>query len=1194
MKTITSILAAFFIFFLSLTVNADPYTCLFFSGTCQSCTDVGATVIYGCNSRDLYVADCGVNYTSYQWQVYNGLIYFGGSWIEDWGDISGETARDFTVASTGRYRCRYVNSGTTYFTESVTVNISTSGPSIATHPSDQTVCLGYTGTFKVSSSGSYRSHQWQNSTDGTTWSDISGETDDSLVVTASTGNNGYMYRCEVSNACNTIYSNSATLTLETPPAITNPSSTTVCEGNNAVFEVTASNDYSRLQWYEGSTANPVGTNSETLTLSSVTTGMSGNEYFCVAEAGTACGSAYDNTSNKATLTVNAEPTVTSPSDQSVCEGHDVSFSVVPGGDYVLIQWEYFNGSTWQDYPGGNTETLNLTSVASSWNNYKFRCRVESDATCNTTVTSASDATLTVETPPTITNPTSTTECEGDNAVFEVTASNDYSRLQWYEGSIANPVGTNSETLTLPSITTGMSGNEYFCVAEAGTACGSAYDNTSNKATLTVNAEPTVTSPSDQSVCEGHDVSFSVIPGGDYVLIQWEYFDGSSWQDYPGGNAETLNLTAVDYSWNNYQFRCRVESDATCNTTVTSASDATLTVKRSPTITDPVDQTKCENENVTFSITPGGDYFSLQWQYNDGEGWQDVPSGGTSVDLQLNNIADSMDQYQYHCIAFATSPCSVNDTSNPATLTVKANPEIITYNTTVHGCNGDNTTFIVHAEGENKTYQWVKNGTTNLGPYQADSFYTVNVTMDKNYNTYSVRVKNSCDIVTSEDATLYVDPLPVVGLGEDMHICDGDTYLLDAGNPGASYNWNNGDADTKTYEVSTEGNHFVEVTDTNGCKNTDSVYLYVDPNLAKVDLGPDTTICLTETVTLDATDVYDTYIWNGSAGSSILDVTEEGEYYVEVQKDNNVCKEYDTIYIDVFKPYADEQICMVTVDTASGKNLITWQKTDNVATVEYKVYKETSLNNYEVIGTVPFDNLTVFVDTSSKPAVQAEKYKIAVVDTCGNESALSPYHQTIHLSINEAGAGAGYNLQWNHYMDENNGQALGSLGTGYYYIYRGTSPTNIQVYDSLSASNISWTDTDTSETYYYRIAIKKNDACDPTAILKASAGPFSQSISNMEDNRLKEVMIDKNLSARINLNIYPNPFRKQTTIAFTIQRTSRISIEVYNVVGEKLETIVDKVQETGDYRYQYEPGMPGVYYLQFTIDGNMVTKKIIGL
>ncbi len=775
--------------------------------------------------------------------------------------------------------------------------------------------------------------------------------------------------------------------------------------------------------------------------------------------------------------------------------------------------------------------------------------------------------------------------------FEVTASNDYAELQWYRGSIANPVGTDNNTLTLPSVTSAMDGNSYFCVAVATTECGASNDATSSTAALTVKSIPTVSSPTDKTICEGQNTSFSVTAGGDYETTQWEYNDGSTWNDYTGGNSTTLDLSSVSYAWNNYRFRCKVYSGAVCNTTVTSSSDATLTVNRAPTITNPSDVTKCENENVTFSITPGGDYFSLQWQYNDGEGWQDVPSGGTSVDLQLNNIADSLDQYQYRCIAFATSPCSVNDTSDAATLTVLANPDIITYNTTVQACNGDTAIFAVHADGEGKTYQWVKNGMTNLGPYQADSFYITKVSIADNYNTYSVRVKNSCNIVTSEDATLYVDSLPVVNIGEDVHICDGDTYLLDAGNPGASFNWNNGDAATKTYEVSTEGKHFVEVTDANGCKNTDTVYLYVDPNIEQVNLGPDTNICLTETVILDATNIYDTYLWNGIAGSSTLDVTEEGEYYVAVQKDNNVCKEYDTIYVDVFKPYADEKICMVTVDTTSGKNLITWQKTDNVATVEYNVYKETSLDNYEIIGTIPFDSLAVFVDEDSDPAVKAEKYKIAVVDTCGNESELSPYHQTIHLNINKAGAGAGYNLQWNHYMDELNGQALGGLGKGYYYIYRGTSPTNIRIYDSLSASNISWTDTDTSKTYYYRIAIEKIDPCDPKTRLKASAGPFSQSLSNLEDNRLKENDINE-LSDGIKIHTYPNPADDMIYVDIQMNAAKSLLLKITNTVNQAVYTneLTNISTYTGAIDVSNWPA--GLYFIQFTTDEGIKTTKAI--
>ena len=77
-------------------------------------------------------------------------------------------------------------------------------------------------------------------------------------------------------------------------------------------------------------------------------------------------------------------------------------------------------------------------------------------------------------------------------------------------------------------------------------------------------------------------------------------------------------------------------------------------------------------------------------------------------------------------------------------------------------------------------------------------------------TYDVRltVTNGCQ---TETVTLpvVVDEPPTVNLGPDTVFCKGDTYLLDAGNPDATYEWNTG-ATGQTLSVSDSGLYVVTV------------------------------------------------------------------------------------------------------------------------------------------------------------------------------------------------------------------------------------------------------------------------------------------------------------------------------------------------------------------------------------------------
>ncbi len=44
--------------------------------------------------------------------------------------------------------------------------------------------------------------------------------------------------------------------------------------------------------------------------------------------------------------------------------------------------------------------------------------------------------------------------------------------------------------------------------------------------------------------------------------------------------------------------------------------------------------------------------------------------------------------------------------------------------------------------------------------------------------------------------------------------------------------------------------------------------------------------------------------------------------------------------------------------------------------------------------------------------------------------------------------------------------------------------------------------------------------------------------------------------------YPNPFNPETTIAFNLNKTSRVSVEIYNMQGQKVKTLVNGVRPAG--------------------------------
>jgi gliding motility-associated-like protein len=119
--------------------------------------------------------------------------------------------------------------------------------------------------------------------------------------------------------------------------------------------------------------------------------------------------------------------------------------------------------------------------------------------------------------------------------------------------------------------------------------------------------------------------------------------------------------------------------------------------------------------------------------------------------------------------------------------------------------------------------------------------------------------------------------PQVELGNDTTICSGAiNMLLDAGNPGSTYNWSTG-ASSQTIPVTTPGIYTVTVT--NGiCTDQDSISI-TQP--AQPDLGSDTVICAGQSLLLYPGITGTQYNWSTGATSPTITVSTPGLYSVQI-------------------------------------------------------------------------------------------------------------------------------------------------------------------------------------------------------------------------------------------------------------------------------------------------------------------------
>lgn len=83
------------------------------------------------------------------------------------------------------------------------------------------------------------------------------------------------------------------------------------------------------------------------------------------------------------------------------------------------------------------------------------------------------------------------------------------------------------------------------------------------------------------------------------------------------------------------------------------------------------------------------------------------------------------------------------------------------------------------------------------------------------------------------------------------------------------------------------------------------------------------------------------------------------------------------------------------------------------------------------------------------------------------------------------------------------------------------------------------------------------------------------------------------SFELNQN-YPNPFNSQTVMEFTIPNREMVRIEVYDVLGRRVKTLMNKILEPGKHSVSFDAsGLPsGVYYYRLTAGTFTAVKKLL--
>jgi gliding motility-associated-like protein len=238
---------------------------------------------------------------------------------------------------------------------------------------------------------------------------------------------------------------------------------------------------------------------------------------------------------------------------------------------------------------------------------------------------------------------------------------------------------------------------------------------------------------------------------------------------------------------------------------------------------------------------------------------------------------------------------------PAIQVVSSNAALGKYLDAV--CYDETKTYFVNSV-PGSTYRW------NIPSINIQQTTTYEIVADWKLSdgVYAISVvqitPEGCEGTLVTDSVLV--SIPTVELGSDVILCGNATHTFILNHDFEKYKWNNFSSQA-TYLATNTEKVWVEVTNTIGCKASDTVLVYKYGNPI-VNLGRDTILCGNSVLEINP-GKFDSYVWsNGDAQSSIIVHPGDGNLSVTVT-DVHGCK--GSSEIKILECSADELFSNIT-------------------------------------------------------------------------------------------------------------------------------------------------------------------------------------------------------------------------------------------------------------------------------------------
>jgi hypothetical protein len=739
-----------------------------------------------------------------------------------------------------RKNCSGNNCGTSSITTYTWNGVAQPTPQTinANYADGTTICIGtnVSATFTGGSGGIGTTDVYEYSTNsGTTWTNYLAGTNvaASLVGTGTlkirTKRNSTGTGCNASSYNTNSYNVVAAPVAQTISA-TYTDGSTVCVGTNvsATFSGGSGGSGAINNIYE-STIDGINwvtyTPNSFLTAYTTGTGVLGFRTKRTATGGGCTSSTY---STFMYNVVEAPSIILQPFNNTKCVNDTSTFTVaVNGGVSLSYQWQYFNGTTWNNVTSGTpsgaiysnqtTATLQINGISNA-GIYSYQCTVTSGGNNCTSplISNTSNLTLNALPVPIISNNTSI--CAGANTLLVAGGGIGY---VWTPTTglnspyISNPIAT-------PSATTA-----YSVVITDANNCST----TSNSIVVTVNAAPTVSAGANTSICLGGSTTLQASGGTNY-----------SWS--PNIDLSNTSISnPISTATTNTTYTVTVTNNNGCSNT----DNVLITVNPLPLANAGSDVSICSGDSTILNASGG-----LTYSWN-------PPTGLSSIDIS-NPTANPTVQTTYTVTVYDANGCNNTDSAivsiyQPITPIINGNTTVCKnsfWETYTGNTNSNSYTWsvtggnIMYGQNTNSIFvHWLSGsaGTVNLHETSnttgCENSASLNVNMNNNLAPDTVEIKlKSNDILICTDSTFitYKWGYESKVTGTPIFTCNNTQYChFTSFDPSNFYYWvivgNGNGCETKSYYV-TPNFTGVKITEPNN-----KIKIYPNPavELIQIDL-----------------------------------------------------------------------------------------------------------------------------------------------------------------------------------------------------------------------------------------------------------------------------------------------------------------------------------------------------------------------